>query len=73
MTGYEGPVRRDRYGEPIDDDDQDLELVAWEGPVAHHLRVAREVLPPREPPPELTQRREGLKTRLAAARRSPWR
>lgn len=66
MSGYDEGVKRDRYGEPIDD----LELVEWQGGVAHHRRVAREALPARERAPEHTLRREGLKSRLRAARRA---
>lgn len=67
--GYNrGMVKRDRYGEPLDDDT--LELVAWQPANVHHREAARAALPPREPDvPLYGVRREGLKTRLRAARR----
>ena len=61
-------VRRDRYGEQIEDLD-DLMLHSWDGNVRHALRTARETLPPREPDVRDATRREGLKTRLRGSRR----
>lgn len=66
-------MKRDRTGEEL----PDLELVGWDGHVAHHRRVAREALPPREPEPRgYGVRRVGLKATIAARKRQaarPWR
>lgn len=68
-SGYNlGMVKRDRYGEPIED--EGLELVAWQPSNVHHREAARAALPPRDPDvPLYGLRREGLKTRLRAGKR----